>query len=252
MPQTSQQPVLSMEGIHKSFGRVQALEDVDFRLYDGEVVGLVGDNGAGKSTLIRTLVGTHTPDSGQIYINQEPVTINDPSKARQLGITTVYQDLALVDELSVAANMFLGRPKCGRKFGFKSLDWSYMRERSNEILSSQLNVSIDPSNKVEFLSGGERQSVAIGRALVTDPDILILDEPTSALSADATERVKDLVLRLNKEQNINIVLISHDLAEIFSLCDRLTVLKNGRNVTSVEATDTDEEEVVQLMVAGTS
>jgi ABC-type sugar transport system ATPase subunit len=245
-------PLLEMRGIGKRFGRIQALEDVDLDVREGEIMGLVGDNGAGKSTLIKTLVGIHELDAGEIRINGEPVTIESPKDAQSHGIATVYQDLALVDQLSVDANIFLGRVKTKRLGGvLPMIDWKGMQREAKETLQNRLNFDVPVDSKVEFLSGGERQAVAIGRALITDPDLIILDEPTSALSTDAAQRVIDLVKTL-RDEGISVLLISHSFEEIFSLTDRITVLHSGECVGTVNSDDVTEDEVVEMMIAGNS
>ena len=245
-------PLIEMEGIGKRFGRIRALEDVDLDVRDGEIMGLVGDNGAGKSTLIKTLVGIHQPDEGEIRVKGEPVTMDSPKEAQSYGIATVYQDLALVDQLTVDANIFLGRTKT-RKIGgiIPVIDWAGMRREAEATLKDRLNFDVPVDSKVEFLSGGERQAVAIGRALITDPDLIILDEPTSALSTDAAQRVIDLVKTL-RDEGISVLLISHSLEEIFSLTDRITVLHSGKRVGTVTSDNVTEDEVVEMMIAGTS
>jgi ABC-type sugar transport system ATPase subunit len=245
-----EQALVEMRGIEKRFGRVEALNHVDFEIRDGEIMGLVGDNGAGKSTLIKTLVGIHEPDAGEIRINGETVDIENPKEAQAYGIATVYQDLALVDELSVHANMFLGRVKKRRIGGLiETIDWPSMREEAERTLSERLKFDVPVDSKVEFLSGGERQAVAIGRALVTDPDIVILDEPTSALSADAVQRVIDLVKTL-RDEGVSVLLISHSLEEIFSLTDRITVLHAGECVGVFDSESVTEDDVVEMMISG--
>lgn len=241
-----------MEGIHKRFGRLVALEDVDLDLREGEILGLLGDNGSGKSTLVKTLVGVHQADEGTVYIRGERVDISSPKDARRYGISTVYQDLALVNELSVAANMFLARNPMKRLFGYLPVvDWDRMNREAKRILRERMNLNIDPTSRVEFLSGGERQSIAIARALVTDPDILILDEPTSALSPDSANRVEDLVKTLREKEGISVIIISHNMDEVFNLTDRVTVLDNGNLVGTVETATVDRRDVVEMMVSGT-
>lgn len=243
-------PLVEMRGIEKRFGRVHALDGVDLDVRDGEIMGLVGDNGAGKSTLVKTLVGIHDQDAGEVYIDGEPADIQSPKNAQAHGIATVYQDLALVDELPVHANMFLGRVKKKRTAGlFTTIDWASMREEAERTLTERLSFDVPIDAKVEFLSGGERQAVAIGRALVTDPDLVILDEPTSALSADAARRVIELVKTL-RDEGISVLLISHSLEEIFSLTDRITVLHTGKRVETVHREDVTEDEVVEMMISG--
>lgn len=246
-----EQPLLEMENIHKRFGRLIALNGVDLDLRDGEILGLLGDNGSGKSTLVKTLVGVHQPDEGVVRIRGEEVDISSPKEARRYGISTVYQDLALVNELSVAANMFLARNPMKRKFGvFPVVDWEEMNERAANILEERMNLDIDPTARVEFLSGGERQSIAIARALVTDPDILVLDEPTSALSPDSARRVEELVKTLREEEGISVIMISHNMDEVFNLTDRITVLDNGDLVGTVDTDDVTRRDVVEMMVGG--
>ena len=243
--------VLEMKGISKSFGTLQALNDVDFTVKENEIVGLVGDNGAGKSTLVKTLVGLHDPDEGEIFLNNEPIDISDPKDARKHGIATVYQDLALVDDLSVAMNLHLGRPVMKRLGGILPIvDWPQMNEHAEEVLRENLNIHMDPESKVEFLSGGERQAVAICRALVSDPDVIVMDEPTSALSADAAERVMNLIKSL-RDRGMSIVIISHNLDEIFEVTDRMTILSNGQHITTVDSATVNREQVVQMMISET-
>lgn len=245
-------PLIEMRGISKRFGRVQALENVDLDVREGEIMGVVGDNGAGKSTLIRTLVGIHEPDAGEIRIRGEPVSIASPKQAHEYGIATVYQDLALVDQLTVAANIFLGRTKTRRLGGLVPVvDWPTMRQEAERTLRDRLNFEVPVDAKVEFLSGGERQAVAIGRALVTDPEIVVLDEPTSALSADAARRVIDLVKTL-REEGLSVIIISHSLEEVFSLTDRLTILHAGERVGCVRTAEVTQDEVVGMMISGTA
>lgn len=240
-----------MEGIHKQFGRLVALGGVDLDLREGEILGLLGDNGSGKSTLVKTLVGVHQPDDGTVTIRGEEVDINNPKQAREYGISTVYQDLALVNEQSVAANMFLARTPMKRLFGvLPVIDWDRMHEEAGRILRERMNLDIDPTARVEFLSGGERQSIAIARALVTDPDILVLDEPTSALSPDSAKRVEELVRTLREEEGISVIVISHNMDEVFNLTDRITVLDNGNLVGTVDTDGVTRRDVVEMMVSG--
>jgi len=243
-------PLIEMENIHKRFGRVRALSGIDLELQDGEVLGLLGDNGSGKSTLIKTLVGVHSADEGEIRIRGEPVSIDSPKTARQYGIATVYQDLALVNEMSVAANVFLDRyPRKRLASIVPMIDWQEMNERAEELIQRRLNLDLDVTKKVEFFSGGERQAIAVARALVTDPDIVIMDEPTSALSAESARRVQQLLRELN-EEGISIIVISHNLDEVFELTDRITVLRSGELVGTVESGAVDKNDVVTMMVDG--
>jgi ABC-type sugar transport system ATPase subunit len=242
--------IVEMKGITKHFGHVTALNDVDFSLQEGEVHALAGDNGSGKSTLIKILVGLHSPSSGTIYVRGEPTEISSPQHTRRLGIATVYQNLALVDTMSVAANVFLGRFPKKRYLGIiPKVDWKQMNERAREILESRLELDIDLSTDVEYLSGGERQAVAIARTLVTNPDVIILDEPTAALSTDSSQRVQDLIKTLNDE-GITVLVISHSIDEIFDLADRVTVLNSGNLVGTVDADSMDRDDIVERIVRG--
>jgi ABC-type sugar transport system ATPase subunit len=242
--------LIEMEDIHKSFGRVVALNGVDFELRDNEVMGLLGDNGSGKSTLIECLVGIHQPDQGTVRIRGEEVNITSPKQARSYGISTVYQDLALVNELTVAANLFLARNPMKRLGGVLPIvDWDTMNEESRAILRERMNLDIDPTARVEFLSGGERQSIAIARALVTDPDIIVMDEPTSALSPDSAKRVQELIKTL-QDEGISVVVISHNMDEVFAVCDRVTVLDNGNHVGTVRTDLVNKNQIIEMMVSG--
>lgn len=242
--------VIELEGIHKNFGRVQALRGVDLSLRDGEIHGLVGDNGSGKSTLVKVMVGVHQPNEGTIRVRGKEREVSNPKEARSLGISTVYQDLALVDERTVADNMFLGRYQVKHIGGvFPIVDWEEMRTTSKSILRNRLNIDIDPTSRVQYLSGGERQSIAIARALVTDPEIVIMDEPTSALSTDSAERVQELIGDLN-EEGLSVLIISHNMDEIFTLTDRITVLDNGLRVGTVETEEVSRSDIVHMMVEG--
>lgn len=244
------QPTIEVENVQKRFGTVEALSDVTLTLKDNEILGLVGDNGAGKSTFIKTLVGIHQPDAGEIRFNGEPVTLQGPKHARRLGVGTVYQDLALVDELSVAENLFLGRAPVKKIGGvLPIIDTEKMNSEAERILRERLNIHVDPETPVEYLSGGERQAVAIGRALVTDPDIVLLDEPTSALSKAAVEHVENLVQQL-KDTGHSVILIDHNLEEVLSMTDRIAVLFQGHVVDVVDAETTTRDEIVSMMISG--
>ncbi len=232
-----------MKGIWKSFGAVQALADVDFEVYPGEVVALVGDNGAGKSTLIKCVSGVHAADAGKIFVDGQEVRIASPSDATRLGIETVYQDLALCDNLDVVANMFLGREVAGPG-GVGPLRELAMEKRSLDVLES-LRVTTIPSvrQRVASLSGGQRQSVAISRAVMWSARLVILDEPTAALGVAQTAQVHALIRRL-REQGLGVVVITHNLHEVFELADRIIVLRLGRRVATFRQKDTTPEEVV--------
>jgi len=234
-------PVLQATGIGKRFGAVEALTDVDFEVYASEVVGLVGDNGAGKSTLIKCLAGIHPVDAGSIAFEGRPVTIHSPKDATQLGIQTVYQDLALCDNLDVVANLFLGRESVDRMSA--SLNETEMERRAIDVLHS-LSVNL-PSVRtiIASLSGGQRQSVAISRAVMWNSKLVILDEPTAALGVAQTRQVLDLVRRL-KQQGLGVIVISHNLADVFEVVDRIIVLRLGRRVGTFDVHATSPERVV--------
>jgi D-xylose transport system ATP-binding protein len=240
-------PTLEARGIYKSFGSVEALTDVDFEVRSGEVMALVGDNGAGKSTLIKCIAGIYPIDSGETWFDGEHVTIHGPKDAVKLGIEVVYQDLALCDNLDVVQNMYLGREVhdfIGR------LREAPMEQRTAETLRSLRVTTIQSiRQQVASLSGGQRQSVAIGRAVMWNSRVVILDEPTAALGVAQTEQVLQLVERL-AEQGLSVVLISHNLHDIFEVADRITVLRLGRNVAVYDRKGTTQEEVVHAITAG--
>jgi D-xylose transport system ATP-binding protein len=239
------QPLLQLEGISKHFGPVHALDRVDFAVGAGEVVGLVGDNGAGKSTLVKAIAGINAPDSGKILFEGNEVSISKPQDATSLGIATVYQDLALCDNLDVVANLFLGSEERlgGPGLVTRQLDEVAMENRAADLLSN-LAVTI-PSlrSEVGTLSGGQRQQVAVARSLLGDPKIVMLDEPTAALGVPQTKQVLALIKRL-KERGLGVVVISHNLADVFEVCDRIFVLRLGRPSGDFSSTEVTEEHVV--------
>jgi D-xylose transport system ATP-binding protein len=239
------EPVLSMRGISKSFGAVQALSDIDLDIYPGEVVALVGDNGAGKSTLIKILAGVHPQDAGVISFEGEPVAIPTPTASRALGIATVFQDLALCDNLDVVANLFLGR-----ELANGLLEEEEMEQRAWELLR-QLSAKI-PSVRVPIaaLSGGQRQTVAIARSLVGEPRVVILDEPTAALGIAQTAEVLNLIERL-RERGHGVVLISHNMADVQAVADRIIVLRLGRNNGDFLAPDVSYEDIIAAITGAT-
>ncbi|MFF1876784.1 ATP-binding cassette domain-containing protein [Leifsonia sp. NPDC058230] len=238
-------PVLAMHGISKWFGAVQALVDVDFEVHAGEVVAIVGDNGAGKSTLIKILAGVHPQDSGTITFDGEQVSIPSPAASRELGIATVFQDLALCDNLDVVSNLFLGR-----EITHGTLDEEEMESRSWTLLR-QLSARI-PSVRVAVatLSGGQRQTVAIARSLVGDPSIVILDEPTAALGVAQTAEVLNLIERL-RERGLGVVLISHNMADVQAVADRVIVLRLGRNNGDFRIPDVSYEDIISAITGAT-
>lgn len=249
MTAETEDAVVSMEGICKYFGEVVALEDVHLDLRRGEVLALVGDNGAGKSTLIKCLAGVVEPDDGQIRLGGRPVDIESARDAKSLGIETAYQDLALAGNLSVTENIFLGREQVNGLGGlFGVLDKDAMRERTAELLED-LELDISPDATVSDLSGGERQLVAISRTLLSDPEIIIMDEPTSALSVEGAERVLELIERL-RDQGISIILISHNLEYTRRVADRIHVLHNGRSAGVIDGETATRDEIVGRMIGG--
>jgi len=241
-------PLLECSGVSRAFGAVQALFHVDFEVRSGEVMALVGDNGAGKSTLIKSIVGIHPFDEGEVRFEGRSVDIHGPRDAAHLGIEVVYQDLALADNLDVVANMFLGRE---RTHNLVVLNESSMERASREALDS-LSVTTLKSvrQRVAGLSGGQRQAVAVAKSVMWDSKLVILDEPTAALGVAQTRQVLDLVRRL-AERNLGVVIISHNLHDVFECADRITVLRLGRRVATLQTSDTSQQEVVHAITAGT-
>jgi D-xylose transport system ATP-binding protein len=238
-------PVLALEKVTKSFGPVQALQDVDFEVRPGEVVALVGDNGAGKSTLVKAIAGIHAIDDGQILFEGRPVKIASPTDAVGLGIATVYQDLALCDNLDVVENLFLGREERGGGVATitRQLDETSMERQAHELLENLAVTITDVRAEVGTMSGGQRQQVAIARSLLGDPKVVLLDEPTAALGVRQTAQVLNLIRRL-KEQGHGVVVISHNLSDVFQVADRIFVLRLGRKAGAFDAHSTSNEEVV--------
>ncbi|MDT8914135.1 ATP-binding cassette domain-containing protein [Amycolatopsis sp. PS_44_ISF1] len=242
------EPILDIKGLNKSFGPVHVLHDVDFAVRAGEVTALVGDNGAGKSTLVKCVAGIHPYDTGTVLFNGEPVHIRGPKDAGELGIEVVYQDLALADNLDIVQNMFLGRERGSRWL----LDEASMEKAARETLAS-LSVRTVKSVRtpVSSLSGGQRQTVAIAKSVLWNSKVVILDEPTAALGVAQTRQVLDLVRRL-AEQGLGVVLISHNMADVFEVADRIDVLYLGRLVAEVQTKDVTHGQVVELITAGRS
>jgi D-xylose transport system ATP-binding protein len=242
---TTNGALLTLQGVRKRFGAVQALDGVDFEIHPGEVVALVGDNGAGKSTLVKTIAGIYSPDEGSFRFDGRDVSISGPNDATALGIATVYQDLALADNLDVVANLFLGSEEVSGGAGavVRQLDETSMEHRSHELLE-QLAVSI-PSvrSEVGTLSGGQRQQVAVARSLLGEPKMVMLDEPTAALGVQQTAQVLELVKRL-RERGLAVLVISHNLADVFEVADRIFVLRLGKPAGSYDVSSTNREEVV--------
>jgi D-xylose transport system ATP-binding protein len=243
---SSARHLLEAKGVTKRFGAVEALTGVDFEVDAGEIVALVGDNGAGKSTLIKALAGIQPGEEGTYYFDGQEVSVQSPTDATRLGIATVYQDLALCDNLDVVANLFLGQETVerGPQSALRMLDELEMENRALELLKS-LSVKTLRSVRAEVgaLSGGQRQSIAIARSLLGDPKVVILDEPTAALGVAQTEQVLQLVVRL-RERGLGVIFISHNIANIFDVADRIVVLRLGRRVATFRTSESTHNEVV--------
>ncbi|MBP2374568.1 D-xylose transport system ATP-binding protein [Paeniglutamicibacter psychrophenolicus] len=245
-PAAAPQRILRMTGISKRFGAVQALTEVELEIYSGQVVAIVGDNGAGKSTLVKVLAGVHPADEGAIEMGDARVSITSPTDARALGIATVYQDLALCDNLDVVANLWLGHELTFRgrldEVAMEKQSWKLLRELSAKIPSVRIAVA--------SLSGGQRQTVAIARSLIGEPRIVILDEPTAALGVAQTAEVLNLIERL-RERNYGVVLISHNMADVMAVADRIVVLRLGRNNGEFLASEATSEDIVAAITGAT-
>ena len=239
-------PLVELKDISIAFGGIKAVDRVSVDLYPGEVVGLLGHNGAGKSTLIKCLSGAYKADAGDVYINGKKVMINNPRDARGHNIETIYQTLALADNLDAASNLFLGREIIGPG-GF--LDDSKMEAETRKIMS-RLNPNFTKfAEPVSALSGGQRQSVAIARAVYFDAKILIMDEPTAALGPQESEMVAELIQEL-KKQGLGIFLIEHDIHNVMKLCDRASVMKNGQLVGTERVADVTEDDILSMIILG--
>jgi D-xylose transport system ATP-binding protein len=237
--------LLALMGVSKHFGAVQALDGVDFEINAGEVVGLVGDNGAGKSTLVKIISGIVSPDHGEISMDGVPVAIRTPEDATLLGIATVYQDLALADNLDVVANLFLGKEALSRGPArvTAQIDEIAMEHRSHELLE-QFAVTIpNVRTEVAALSGGQRQQVAVARSLLGEPKVVLLDEPTAALGVAQTAQVLRLIKQL-RDRGLGVMVISHNLADVFEVADRIFVLRLGRPAGAFDVDKTTQDEVV--------
>jgi D-xylose transport system ATP-binding protein len=246
-PVATTTPTLELRDISKSFGSVHALTDVDFEVRAGEVMALVGDNGAGKSTLIKCVAGINPIDAGEIYFDGNHVTLSGPRDAAKLGIEIVYQDLALCDNLDVVQNMFLGRENHDQFFRLKDAP---MEQRAAETLKSLSVTTIGSIHQpVSSLSGGQRQSIAVARAVLWNSRVVILDEPTAALGVAQTRQVLDLVKRLGA-QGLAVVIVSHNLGDVFEVADRITVLRLGRVVGVYETAHTNPQEIVGAITSG--
>jgi simple sugar transport system ATP-binding protein len=242
------EPVLEVRNLTKRFGGLTAVDNVSMQVYPGEVVGLLGDNGAGKSTLIKMVSGVYSPTDGQILYQGQEVAIHNPMDALKMGIETIYQDLALAENLNVYSNIFLGREKLKKFLGMIDvLDHDYMREEAKGVLH-RLDIEI-PSlrNKIAMLSGGQRQAVAISRSIYWDAKLLIMDEPTAALGVAEQKKVLDLVRTL-KSQNVPVIIISHQMHDVFSVADRLIVMRRGKKAGERLVKNTNPDEIVGLIV----
>lgn len=238
------EPILSLRGISKNFGAVSALTDIDLEVHAGEVVALVGDNGAGKSTLIKVLAGVHGPTSGTIHFKGKPTTIDSPSEALDLGIATVFQDLALCENLDVVANIFLGQERSPWQLDEVAMEvraWTLLNELAAKIPSVR--------DVVASLSGGQRQTVAIARSLLLNPQIIMLDEPTAALGVAQTAEVLNLVERV-RDKGLGVIMISHNMENVRAVADRIVVLRLGRN-NGIFTPQTSNEELVGAITGAT-
>lgn len=240
-------PLLRVENISKSFGAVAAIKGISFTLHRGEIIALVGDNGAGKSTLVKILSGIYKPTSGAFFLNDQPCHFDKPADALNAGIETVYQDLALIEQLDVADNVYLGREqmrggRIGRWLGI--LDRAAMRTTTGAALN-QLHIKIPaPTMPVRMMSGGQRQAVAIGRAVTWGRQLLILDEPTAALGVEETEQVLQMVETLRERQNLSFLIISHNMQDVYRIADKVIVLRQGRHVANLNKSATSPQDIV--------
>jgi ABC-type sugar transport system ATPase subunit len=244
MPDPAEPPLkLRLTGVTKRFGGVTALDGIEFSVRRGEVMALVGDNGAGKSTLIKVVAGAHAPDEGEMLLDEHPVAFSGPQEAWSAGVATIYQELALAGKMSIADNIFLGREIVRRVAGVDFLNRGAMRRRAEELLRD-LDVHVpDLDAWVEHLSGGQRQGVAIARALNIDADLIIMDEPTAALAVAEVRKVLGFIRRL-RSQGKSVILISHNIQDVFAVSDRITVLRQGRRVALRETAETTPEEII--------
>ena len=239
-------PLIDMKNISISFGGIRAVDDASVDLYPGEVMALLGHNGAGKSTLIKILSGAYKRDAGTVYVNGEEAQISNPRDAKKYGIETIYQTLALADNVDAAANLFLGREL---KTRWGTLDDVAMEDQARKVMG-RLNPRFQRFKEpVKSLSGGQRQSVAIARAILFNARILIMDEPTAALGPQETAQVGELIRQL-KSEGIGIFLISHDIHDVFELADRVCVMKNGQVVGTARTKDVTEDEVLGMIILG--
>jgi D-xylose transport system ATP-binding protein len=244
----SDQPILELRGVNKSFGPVHVLQDVDFAAYPGEVTALVGDNGAGKSTLVKCISGTYSIDTGEYLFDGKPITVHSPRDSSALGIEIVYQDLALCDNLDIVQNMFLGRE---RVHGVSLDEISMEKDAQATLASLSVRTVKSVRQRVSSLSGGQRQTVAIAKAVLWNSRVVILDEPTAALGVAQTAQVLDLVRRL-ADRGLAVVLISHNMLEVLQVADRIATLYLGHMAAIVKRTDVNQQQLVELITTGQS
>ena len=247
--------VMEVKGLSKHFGGVKAVDEVDFKLYKGEIVAIVGDNGAGKSTLIKCISGVYERDGGDIFVNGKNVNITDPNSAKQYGIETVYQDHGLITDFDAASNLFLGRERYEEnilgKF-FKFVDFKYMKKEAEELLK-RIGITINEINApVSDLSGGQRQGVVVGRAVYWGGEIIIFDEPTNNLGVKEQRNVLELIRQLRDQYDVSIIIISHNLYHVFELVDRIVVLRNGRKIGERLKNRTTQNEIVSMITGVTT
>ena len=254
IPRTSSPPLLQVDRVSKSFGGVHALEDISCAIYHGEITALVGNNGAGKSTLVKIISGAISPSTGTLYLRGEQQVFSSTADARRMGIETVFQHLALVEQLDVSENVFLGREVTyegfRRYFGF--LSKRKMQQQTREVLN-KLHIKIPPPRvPVRSLSGGQRQAVAIGRAVMWGRELLILDEPTAALGVEETEQVLQLIEDLKRSGHIAVIVVSHNMQDVYRIADRILVLRHGRLVASLPKGQTNMQEIVAYITGALS
>jgi simple sugar transport system ATP-binding protein len=242
----NERPILKAEGVHKWYGKIHALKNFNFEIRPGEAVGLIGDNGAGKSTFAKIIAGVIEKNEGKINWNGDEVEINSIDDARDLGIETVYQEQALVEELSVAKNIFLGR-EVSRYGPLGALDMEKMEEEAREV-TEKLGLRMEPTQEVRFCSGGERQGVAVARALKFHANLIILDEPTRAISSRGVEKILEFIREM-KEQGIAVILISHIFPQIFPVSDRFVILSRGEKIAEKKQEETSSDELSDIIVS---
>jgi len=239
--------VLKVENVSKNFGSIVALNDVSLEVYEDEVVGLVGDNGAGKSTLIKVLSGVFPPDKGSLYLGGKKVNFKSPSDAQNKGVETVYQDLALCGNLDAVANLFIGREICRKFLGLEFLQKAEMDKQAAETLGRIGTDFPNVHEQVEYMSGGQRQTVALGRFVAWGQKLILLDEPTAALGVRETGHVLELVAKTRKEKGVSMILISHNLQHVFKIADRIIVLRHGEVVGERVRVNTTPDEIVSMI-----